>query len=61
MHVFGLSGVRLLSSQRLSSPLMAGVRRSAIILPEALIAETSEDVLTTAVGHEMAHIARRDF
>jgi len=26
-----------------------------------MLAETSEDVLTTAVGHEMAHIARRDF
>ena len=32
-----------------------------IILPESLLAETSEDVLTTAIGHEMAHIARRDF
>ncbi|MBZ5577756.1 MAG: hypothetical protein LAP40_14440 [Acidobacteriia bacterium] len=32
-----------------------------IILPESLRDEPSEEVLTTAIGHEMAHIARRDF
>ena len=43
---------------RVSGPLTAG---DAIILPQSLLAESSEEVLTTAVGHEMAHIARRDF
>ena len=61
LQAFGLSGVWLLSSPRVSSPLMAGVWRKTIILPDSLFAETSEDVLTTAVGHEMAHIARHDF
>ena len=43
---------------QVSGPVTAG---RAIILPESLLAESSEDVLTTAIGHEMAHIARRDF
>jgi beta-lactamase regulating signal transducer with metallopeptidase domain len=58
LDVFGLSNVDLLASGRISTPVTAG---SAVILPEALFAETSEDVLTTAIGHEMAHIARHDF
>ena len=33
----------------------------AIILPDAMFDESREDVLATAVGHEMAHIARHDF
>ena len=55
---FGLRGVRLLFSPRVSGPVTAG---NAIVLPETLRGEASEDVLTTAIGHEMAHIARRDF
>ena len=35
--------------------------RRTVILPEALMAETSQDVLLTAIGHELAHVARRDF
>src|SRR5260370_22052398 len=57
-EALGLSGVPLLVSAQVSGPVNAG---RAIILPESLLGETSEDVLTTAVGHEMAHIARRDF
>jgi TonB family protein len=55
---FGLTGVELLCSDLVSGPVTAG---GAIILPESLLSEGSEDVLTTAIGHEMAHIARRDF
>lgn len=55
---YGLAGVELLFSPRISGPVAAG---RTIILPESLLAEPSEDVLTTAIGHEMAHIARRDF
>jgi len=57
-EAFGVDGVELLFSAELSGPVTAG---GAIILPESLVAEQSEDVLTTAIGHEMAHIARRDF
>ncbi len=57
-ETFGLRDVQLLISAQVSGPVAAG---RAIILPECLLNEPSEDVLTTAVGHEMAHIARRDF
>ncbi|HXB71404.1 MAG TPA: TonB family protein [Candidatus Acidoferrales bacterium] len=57
-QAFGLTGVALLSSGQVSGPVAAG---RTIILPDSLLPETSEDVLTTAIGHEMAHIARRDF
>lgn len=57
-EAFGLEGVELLVSAQVSGPVAAG---RSIILPESMLTEVSEDVLTTAVGHEMAHIARRDF
>jgi len=57
-EAYGLTGVELLFSAEVSGPVTAG---QTIILPQALLAEPSKDVLTTAIGHEMAHIARRDF
>ncbi|MEO8595723.1 MAG: M56 family metallopeptidase [Candidatus Solibacter sp.] len=57
-EAFGLDEVELLISERVSGPVTAG---RAIILPESFLREPSEDVLTTAIGHEMAHILRRDF
>jgi beta-lactamase regulating signal transducer with metallopeptidase domain len=53
-----LEGVDLLVSGSIAGPVAL---RRTIVLPAALFAETSEDVLTTAIGHEMAHVARRDF
>jgi beta-lactamase regulating signal transducer with metallopeptidase domain/cell division septation protein DedD len=61
LDVFALRGVELRSSPQISSPVTAGAWRKTIILPDALLAETSTDVLSTAIGHEMAHIARHDF
>ena len=61
LREFGLRDVQLLFSEGTSSPLMTGLLRRSIILPVSLIPKTSEDVLVTAIGHEMAHIARHDF
>jgi beta-lactamase regulating signal transducer with metallopeptidase domain len=58
---FGLRSVKLLASGRVSGPVTAGAVRPVVILPASMLAETSEEVLTTAIGHEMAHIARHDF
>jgi len=58
---FGRGGVKLLASGRVSGPVTAGAFRPAVILPTSMLSETSEDVLTTAIGHEMTHIARHDF
>jgi tetratricopeptide (TPR) repeat protein len=60
-RAFGLGRVELLTSPTAPGPLMAGALRRAVIVPDALLAETSEDVLTTALGHEMAHAKRHDF
>jgi TonB family protein len=57
-EAFGIDDVELLFSPSISGPVAAG---RAIILPESLRESTAEDVLTTAIGHEMAHIARHDF
>ncbi|HEV2448142.1 MAG TPA: M56 family metallopeptidase [Candidatus Sulfopaludibacter sp.] len=61
LEAFGLYDVELLSSSSVPSPAAAGAWRKTIILPESLLAGTSEDMLATAIGHEMAHLARRDF
>jgi beta-lactamase regulating signal transducer with metallopeptidase domain len=60
-HALGVRGVQLLASSHITGPLMAGAWSKIIVLPNCLLAEQSEDVLTTAIGHEMAHIARHDF
>ncbi|HWS52581.1 MAG TPA: M56 family metallopeptidase [Pyrinomonadaceae bacterium] len=51
----------LLFSPNMDGPLTAGVRCPSIILPEHLLEETSPELLTAAIGHELAHIRRRDF
>jgi beta-lactamase regulating signal transducer with metallopeptidase domain len=48
-------------SQHVAGPVMIGAWKRTIILPDSLLRETSEEVLTTAIGHEMAHIARDDY
>jgi beta-lactamase regulating signal transducer with metallopeptidase domain/cell division septation protein DedD len=61
VEAFGLRDIELLSSRQVLTPVAAGAWRKAIILPEPLFSSTNEDVLTTAIGHEMAHLARHDF
>jgi beta-lactamase regulating signal transducer with metallopeptidase domain len=60
-RVLGVGRVELLASSTVPGPLMAGAWRRTVIIPDALLAETSEDILTTALGHEMAHAKRHDF
>jgi beta-lactamase regulating signal transducer with metallopeptidase domain len=55
---FRLTGADMLFSDTISGPVTAG---RAVILPDSIFRETRENLLTTAVGHEMAHIARHDF
>ncbi len=60
-NAFGLSGVKLKSSAGISVPVAAGVFSKTVILPDSYFADLPEEVLTTAIGHEMAHLARHDF
>jgi beta-lactamase regulating signal transducer with metallopeptidase domain len=58
---FGVRRVALLSSPSVTGPVALGAFRRAIIVPNRFRTEGSEQVLTAAIGHEMAHVARNDF
>jgi beta-lactamase regulating signal transducer with metallopeptidase domain len=58
---FGLSGVSLLVSEEVTGPVTLGVLRPRILFPPSFVADASAEQLTAALGHEMAHIRRRDY
>ncbi len=49
---------KLLVSAAIPAPVTI---RRAIILPQSMLQDAAEDELAAALGHEMAHIERRDF
>ena len=53
--------VRVLCSSSIPVPITLGVIRPVIILPQSLLKEIDENLLISAVGHELVHIARRDY
>lgn len=58
---FGLPAVPLLASEQVGGPVTLGARRPCIVLPPRFLAAASAEQLTAALGHEMAHIRRRDY
>ena len=56
-----VSNIETRISDFLPSPVTAGIARKTIILPRQLAMSDSDALLTAAIGHEMAHIARRDY
>jgi len=42
-------------------PITAGVWNPVIILPKRLLNEADEEILLSAIGHELVHVARRDY
>mgnify|MGYP003693759103 CR=1 FL=1 len=42
-------------------PVTVGVFRRIIILPQRFVREVNQDVLRSAIGHELVHVARRDY
>jgi TonB family protein len=57
----GVTRVSLLGSPAVPVPITVGIRNPLIILPERLLQDVDEEVLTTAIGHELVHVARRDY
>jgi beta-lactamase regulating signal transducer with metallopeptidase domain/uncharacterized membrane protein YkoI len=57
----GVTQVRVLCSPFVAVPITLGSRDPLVILPEPLVQEAETDVLTSAIGHELAHIRRRDY
>lgn len=60
-QAFGLGSVPLLCSTAVDGPVTLGARVPAILLPPAFLETAPPEHLTAALGHEMAHIRRRDF
>ena len=57
-EAFGLDEVAILVSGRIPGPVTAG---STILLPPFFLSNSTPDELTSALGHEMAHVRRRDY
>lgn len=53
--------VRVFRSETLPVPVTAGLFNPVIILPESLLREGNVELLTSAIGHEFIHVARRDY
>jgi len=52
---------RVLCSAEVPVPITVGVFRRIIILPQRFVTEINHDVLRSAIGHELVHVARRDY
>ncbi|HET6977517.1 MAG TPA: M56 family metallopeptidase [Pyrinomonadaceae bacterium] len=53
--------VKVLRSETLPVPVTVGLVQPVIILPESLLHEGNIELLTSAIGHEFIHVARRDY
>ncbi|MDT4897259.1 MAG: hypothetical protein QOH25_2336 [Acidobacteriota bacterium] len=60
-EALGLRGVPLVCSLKATTPVTVGATAPVIILPETFFAILSDETLVTVFGHEMAHVARRDY
>ncbi|HJR06588.1 MAG TPA: M56 family metallopeptidase [Pyrinomonadaceae bacterium] len=60
--LFNLKNVRVECSAKVDAPVTIGWHAPVIILPESFFAAgLTAETLASVLGHEMAHIARRDF
>ena len=53
--------VSLACSGGVQSPMVLGVRRQVLIFPERFVSKSTEEELTSALCHELAHVRRHDF
>src|SRR5688572_1575078 len=53
--------VRLLSGERIETPIVIGWLRPAILLPASALTGLSADQILAILAHELAHIRRHDF
>jgi len=60
-HAFQLGSVPILAAEELSGPVTCGTRKPVIVAPPELLDREPETVVAAMIGHEMAHIRRRDY
>jgi beta-lactamase regulating signal transducer with metallopeptidase domain len=58
---FGLPPIPILCSPKNQTPATVGGRRPIIVLPNSVLKSNDVAMLESVIGHEMAHIRRRDF
>jgi HEAT repeat protein len=58
--ILGIEKVEVVQASDARMPYTIGVRKPLIVVPEAFCA-ADEERLLSIVGHEMAHVARRDY
>lgn len=58
---FQMDSVPIFFSAEVTAPLTLGARQPLIILPESFLKINSEKILTAAIGHELAHVRRKDY
>jgi hypothetical protein len=57
---FGLQTLEILGSQDLAGPVTVGAWRPRVLLPSRFFDSASPDETASALGHELAHVRRRD-
>jgi beta-lactamase regulating signal transducer with metallopeptidase domain len=60
-QAMGVGPVALLVSGEVTGPVTLGALRPAILLPPRFLDDASPDEALSALGHEMAHVRRRDY
>lgn len=60
-RMLGIGNVPVARSDKARVPYTLGARRPLILLPEIFCSGADESRLLCVIGHEMAHVARRDF
>jgi TonB family protein len=60
-RAIGVTRLQVLGSPIVPVPMTVGYRHPLIILPDELLRQADADVLTSAIGHELAHVWRRDY
>ncbi|HEX6728541.1 MAG TPA: M56 family metallopeptidase [Pyrinomonadaceae bacterium] len=60
-NVTGTRRIEIVCSSSVPVPVTMGIFRPLIILPEQLLLEGDENLLTSAIAHEAIHVARRDY
>ncbi|MGA9996070.1 MAG: M56 family metallopeptidase [Pyrinomonadaceae bacterium] len=60
-RAIGVTHARIVSSNGVAAPVTVGILKPLVILPEELLREADTALLTSAIGHELAHVARRDY
>jgi beta-lactamase regulating signal transducer with metallopeptidase domain len=63
-HATGLdlhTPLQLLQSPEIEAPVVIGVRRPALIMPDDLAQQLGPEALSPLIAHELAHVKRRDY